>query len=100
MGIVIGAHPRSVNVILRSPPKCDNREPFRVSKRLMGMRRVEVVVRFAGDLVDVVRVPAGTAYSIGTTSVLAKSGTEVTVGLVTVSMTDATEADAVPLKPV
>jgi hypothetical protein len=53
------------------------------------MRRVEVVVRFAGDLYEVVQVLPGTTFRVGTTAVVARAGTDITVGLVTVTMTAA-----------
>src|SRR6185503_6644441 len=61
-----------------------------MSRRCMRMGRVEVVVRFAGDLFDVVEVPVGTTVRIGTTAVRAIAGTEATVGHVTVTITAAT----------
>jgi hypothetical protein len=57
---------------------------------------VEVVVRFAGDLHDVARVPAGTTYTVGRTSVVAKAGTELTDGLVTITVCRAAPAKPVP----
>lgn len=68
----------------------------------MGMARdataatIEVEVRFAGDLVEVTRVPAGSAYAIGTESLVAKAGNERTIGLVTVTMSAATAPPPVP----
>ncbi|HUS32432.1 MAG TPA: hypothetical protein VMZ53_28220 [Kofleriaceae bacterium] len=53
------------------------------------MGRVEVVVRFAGDLLDVIQLPAGETCFVGTTAVRAVAGTELTIGLVTVSVTRA-----------
>ncbi len=52
----------------------------------MHMHRVEVVVRLAGDLWDVVHVPAGHTVWIGTTPVIARAGTEAAFGLVTITM--------------
>lgn len=69
----------------------------------MGMARedatgatIEVVVRFAGDLHEVVRVSAGSRYTIGTETVIAKAGTEVQRGLVTVTMTAAGSRRCLP----
>ncbi|HTL38408.1 MAG TPA: hypothetical protein VL326_35000 [Kofleriaceae bacterium] len=64
------------------------------------MGRVEVVVRFAGDLLDVVELPAGATWWVGTTAVRAVAGTEITVGLVTVTVTRADGRDVVPRKRV
>jgi hypothetical protein len=55
----------------------------------MHVHRVEVVVRFAGDLVDVFEVMPGTAFHVGTTPIRAASGTEAAVGHVTVTMSPA-----------
>ncbi len=62
-----------------------------LSTRSMGMRRVEVVVRFAGDLHEIVEVFAGETVLVGDTPVVAKAGTERTIGLATVTMTLAGE---------
>lgn len=69
----------------------------------MGMARedatgatIEVVVRFAGDLYEVVRVSAGSRYTIGTETVIAKAGTEVQHRLVTVTMTAAGSSRRLP----
>lgn len=55
----------------------------------MRMGRVEVVVRFAGDLLDVVELPAGETYWVGMTAVRAVAGTAITLGLATVTVTAA-----------
>lgn len=66
----------------------------------MGMRRVEVVVRFAGDLLDVIHLPAGTTAWIGTTAVRAIAGTEVSFGHIAVTVSALTNApDLVPRRP-
>lgn len=63
----------------------------------MGMRRVEVVVRFAGDLHEIVEVSAGETVLVGDTAVVAKAGTELTIGLATVTVTAVAEkASQVP----
>jgi len=62
----------------------------------MGMRRVEVVVRFAGDLHEIVEVSAGETVLVGDTPVVAKAGTELTIGLATVTMTAAGEPSHLP----
>lgn len=57
----------------------------------MRMGHVEVVVRLADDLVDVVELPAGSTYWLGMTAIPAVAGTARTVGLVTVTV-EATKA--------
>jgi len=64
----------------------------------MGMGRVEVVVRFAGDLLDVVELPAGATYWLGTTAVRAVAGIETQLGLTTLTVTAAGDLDFVPRK--
>jgi hypothetical protein len=67
----------------------------------MRMGRVEVVVRFAGDLLDVIQLPAGETYWIGMTPLRAVAGTEVTVGLVTVTVSRApTDQEVVPRRAI
>jgi hypothetical protein len=60
------------------------------------MHRVEVVVRFAGDLLDVIELPAGSTYLVGTTPVRAVAGTEATFGLVTVTVSRRGDLEALP----
>lgn len=66
----------------------------------MRMGRVEVVVRFAGDLVDVVELPAGATLFVGTTAVRCAAGTEATVGHVTVTVAAANKQDVLPRPPI
>ncbi len=57
---------------------------------------VEVVVTFVGDLHEVVRVPAGSTYTVGSMSVVARPGAEASDGLVTVAVREAAPAKPVP----
>jgi hypothetical protein len=67
----------------------------------MRMGRVEVVVRFAGDLLDVVQLPAGATCWVGTTAIQAVAGLEATVGRVTVTVTPApTHPHVFPRPPI
>ena len=60
------------------------------------MGHVEVVVRLADDLVDVVELPAGATYWLGMTAIPAVAGTERTVGLATVTVVAARSTKHVP----
>ena len=51
--------------------------------------RVEVEVRFAGDLVEMLHLDAGTIHWVGTTPVLVKAGTQTELGRVSITMTRA-----------
>jgi hypothetical protein len=66
----------------------------------MRMSRVEVVVRFAGDLLDVVQVEADSTYWIGMTPVVARPGREVVIGHVTVTMAAADGQRPVPRRAI
>src|SRR5204863_7210352 len=63
---------------------------------------IEVAVRFAGDLVEIARVPAGSTVTVGTRALVACAGAEHTIDLVTVSMTAVTVSkdDRVPRRRV
>jgi len=64
----------------------------------MRMGRVDVEVRFAGDLIDVVQLPAGATWCVGTTAVRAVAGTHTQVGLATVTVKAASDFEAMPRK--
>src|SRR4051812_25042422 len=81
---------------LKSPCVEQPADPIGCPDVRMRMGHVEVVVRLAGDLIDVVELPAGAMYWLGTSCIPAVAGTERTVGLATVTVRSAGARKAVP----